>query len=209
MKQFLSGRRKRITENLESRFKRLIVLIKKKADVLLGILIGFLFCIPIYLLASHSSLGSGEIINIIGILTGAIIAIFIAYVIQDSLTNRRSVKDYFVQEITLNKNFYFEFIEEIRNGKKNSLEINQEFKRFSVNIIQLDTFLKSEMEISASNLQQSNRSIHEIVTGSLAFNEQFNNAKVVLDQENIKDLLVGLKTFNHFCFDLIIKVNKI
>lgn len=171
-----------------------------------GMVVGVLFTIPLWLFFQAEDLS--HYIDIASIIIQVFLAFFLAFIIQNNVNDRRSLKDYFVKEVSDAKKSYSGFLDEIRDGKLSSKEINTRFKQYSMSFNQLGYFLKSEMDIQTNQIQKQNREIHKIVTNSLEFNNQFSENEVNLEQREIKDMSDQFKSFTHACTDTIVQINK-
>lgn len=116
------------------------------------------------------------------------IGVFVAYFVQNKLTNNRYVKEYHINLITNISNDYEAFLKDIRNGNLNRKEIQREFKYFSMRFIALDNILKTYLRNSSQNLQLLNRNMSQIVTGSGDFNNTVTNSKVKLLFRTLNDM---------------------
>jgi hypothetical protein len=155
-------------------------------------LIGFTLGISSFFLLVFKITETSDIINVISIFVNIGIAVFVAYFIQNRITNNRYVKEYIIGLINSTSIEYELFLKNIRNGNLNRKEINQEFKYFSMKLTTLDTTINNFLNIKNSNFQSLNRNIHKTITDSSEFNNTITNSKVKL-----KFTTLNLLNYNH------------
>lgn len=172
------------------------------------LLIGFSFGIAFFFLIVFNIKEVSDIINIISIFVNIGIAVFVAYFIQNKITNNRYVKDHIIGLINSNSADYEMFLKNIRNGNLNRKEINQDFKYFSIKFITLDTTVNNFLKTDNSNFQPSNRNIHRIVTNSVEYNNTITNSKVKLNFNTLNQLNTIHKDWSLLMTDTILKVNS-
>lgn len=147
-------------------------------------------------------------INVISIIVNIGIAVSVAYFLQNKMTNNRYIKEFFINQLETTRNEYDLFLKSIRDNKLNRIEINKEFKYFSVKIIALDNSLKSKFKLKHINLQLKNRSIHRLITNSAEYNTTITNAKVKLNNTSLNLLLNNQSEIGVMITDLVFLVNS-
>jgi hypothetical protein len=147
-------------------------------------------------------------ITIAGIIINALIAFLIVNYFQNKESNSRSLKDYFINEVTSLKTDYDSFIKGLKNSKFTSNEIKKEFKDFSIRNEQIEYFLKKEIKIQTIYIQDQNRKIHKLITNSFEFNNLYDTSNFILSSSNNNELLQLHKEFNHHLTSIVISINK-
>ena len=171
-------------------------------------LTGFSLGIALFFLLVTNDLSSSDLINVISIFVNIGIAVFVAYFIQNKITNNRYLKDYIIGLINSTSSEYESFLKDIRNGKLNKKEINQEFKYFSMKFTSLDTTVNNFLKIKTNNFQSTNRSIHKIITNSIDYNTTVTNSKVKLKFTTLNSLNTNHKLWSDQISQVILKVNS-
>ena len=176
--------------------------------ILYTFLIGFTLGISSFFLLVMKLNNVSDIINTISIFVNIGIAVFVAYFIQNRITNNRYIKEYIIGMINASASEYESFLKDIRNGKLNKKEINQEFKYFSIKFTSLDKIINNFLVNNNSNLQPVNRNIHKTITNSYEFNNTITNSKVKLKFYTLNDLNANHKDWTEHITEIVFKVNS-
>ncbi len=148
-------------------------------------------------------------LSLTGILINVLIAILAVTYFQNRESNSRSLKNYFINEISYLKKDYDNFIDNIKSDKLNSNKIKKRFKEFSIKNNLLEDFLKKELGIKNTYIQKKNREIHQLVTESYEFNSIYDNSLISLSNEDNNKIIKVHKELNYHLMSLIVKINKI
>jgi hypothetical protein len=171
-------------------------------------LIGFTLGITSFFLLVINISQASDIINVISIFVNIGIAVFVAYFIQNRITNNRYVKEYIMGLINTTSTEYELFLKNIRNGNLNRKEINQEFKYFSMKLTTLDTTINKFLNNKNSSFQSLNRTIHKTVTDSADFNNTITNSKVKLKFNTLNILNNFHKNWTLSVTNTVLEVNS-
>lgn len=171
-------------------------------------LIGFSLGIASFFLIVFNIKETSDIINVISIFVNIGIAVFVAYFIQNRITNNRYLKEYLIGLINSTSSDYEIFLKNIRNGNLNRKEINQEFKYFSMKFNTLDTTLKDFLKKDNIAFQPLNRNIHRRITDSIEFNTTITSSKVKLRYTTLNQLNNLHKVWTESITNTILKVNS-
>jgi len=171
-------------------------------------LIGFSLGITSFFLLIFNIKETSDIINIISIFVNIGIAVFVAYFIQNKITNNRYVKEYIISVINSTSIDYELLLKNIRNGNLNRKEINQEFKYFSMKFTSLDTTVNDFLKKNNNIFQPLNRNIHRSITNSVEFNNTVTNSKVKLRYTTLNQLNSLHKDWIESITSTILKVNS-
>lgn len=171
-------------------------------------LIGYSLGIATFFLIVINIQSISDIIDVVSIFVNIGIAVFVAYFIQNKITNNRYVKEYIIGIINTTSSEYEIFLKEIRNGKLNKKEINQEFKYFSIKFTSLDTTINNFLKGSNNNFQPLNRNIHRTITNSLEFNNTTTSSKVKLKYNTLNILNNNHKSWTELVTNTVLKVNS-
>lgn len=176
-------------------------------DVLLFI-IGFALGITSFFFLVINLNETSDIINAISIVVNIGIAVFVAFFIQNKITNSRYVKEYYISQLEATRIEYDLLLKSIRDNKLNRNEILKEFKYFSMKITELDYSLKNQLKLDNANLQNKNRAIHVLITNSLEFNTTTTNSKVKLGNSTLNQLLDNHKEISRLITTLVFAINS-
>lgn len=148
-------------------------------------------------------------LTLAGIIINTILAVLVVTFLQNREGNSRSLKNYFITEISSLKSDYDNFINDVKSDKLNPNSIKKKFKDFSLRNQQLETFLKKELEINDSYIQKQNRKIHQLITNSDEFNSIYNGSNLCLSSKVNNDVIGLHKELNYHFISLIVRINKI
>ena len=176
-------------------------------DVLL-VIIGFALGITSFFFLVTNLTETSDIINAISIFVNIGIAVFVAFFIQNKITNSRYVKEYYISQLEATRNDYDLLLKSIRDSKLNRNEILKEFKYFSMKITELDYSLTTQLKLNNATLQTKNRAIHVLITNSVEFNATTTNSKVKLSNSTLNQLLDNQKEINRLMTSLVFSINS-
>jgi hypothetical protein len=151
---------------------------------------------------------TSDIINAISIIVNIGIAVFVAFFIQNKITNSRYVKEYYISQLEATRIDYDLLLKNIRDNKLNRNEILKEFKYFSMKFTELDYSLTTQLKLKNALLQSKNRSIHVLITNSPEFNSTITNSKVKLNNSTLNQLLDNQKVINRLITSIVFSVNS-
>lgn len=156
-----------------------------------------------------SSLTYADGIALFGILVNALLAFWIIRTIQNKLTNKRVLKDHFINEI-----------KDIRNEYKsclNNLYLNQTYAKnvipwFKLMNIKIDDLMglicKKHKKINRKTLNPYQNELRDLITENEDFIKYFPSKKPIIFSENSKNQLIKFQQkYNHLFNELVISVN--
>lgn len=100
--------------------------------------------------------------------------------IQHNFAKSRTLRDYFMGELSSLQSFYREFVNKILADELDAVTVKNTLKDLSLRIDNLDKFMHLRYKISERIIKDAHTKFQQEVTGHDEFNEQFRNEKLVL-----------------------------
>ena len=155
-----------------------------------------------------SNFSVSDLINVIGIVINFFLAIWIINKIQSNATNRRTLKDHFINETKDIRQHYSSFLSDLSLSKVNAKEIPSWFKLMNIKCQNLLDFLNSKYKIHKDVLNPYTVELRSIVTGLNEFNSNYKgNKKIKLQEDSKSELIKFQQKHNQIFNDLIMKIN--
>lgn len=158
-----------------------------------------------------SDFDSTNSLELFEILINIALGVILYLIIEKKTGDDRTVKDLFHQELNNIKADYRQFMINCNTGKMDGKDINKWFKLMSINILQLETFLKSEFGFTDQEctLQKMNRDIQIAITGSEEFNNNFSTGnKIILSNDTNNKIIELHKFLKHNFFNTAVKISR-
>jgi hypothetical protein len=155
-----------------------------------------------------SSLTATNWIAILGIFVNSALAIWIVRTIQSRLTNKRVLKDHFINEVKEIRNEYKCCLNNLYSNKTLPKTLIPWFKLMNIKVADLLTLINAKYKIDKDRLSPYQRELQELITNNEDFITQFNTDKPVVFTENSRSLIIKFQQeHNHLFNDIIIKIN--
>lgn len=147
-------------------------------------------------------------ITIFGIVVNSALAYWIVCTIQDKLTNKRVLKDHFINEIKEIRIDYKTCLNNLYTNSTNPLRVIPWFKLMNIKVDDIMTLINSKYGIKINLLEPYQNELRELITNNSDFMEQYNKAeKIVFSEDSRSQLIKFQQTHNHLFNELIIKIN--
>lgn len=114
------------------------------------------------------------IVNLLGILVNAILAVYIVKSIQKGVENERSIKDHFFDEIKDLRSDYKSFLNAAYTGKLTNTEIVARLKLLGIKSSDLMNHLHFTCSVDKNYLSQYHIDLNKIITEDSIFIQFFN-----------------------------------
>jgi hypothetical protein len=159
-------------------------------------------------LSFFCSLNASNWISILGIVVNSCLAIWIVRTIQNRLTNKRILKNHFINEIKEIRNEYSNCLNNLYSSKTHPKTVSPWFKLMNIKINNLMYILNKKYKIDPKSLMPYQYDLQELVTNNEDFISQFKADKAVLFSDNSKVQFIRFQQDNNQIFnDIIIKIN--
>lgn len=154
------------------------------------------------------SLDASDWISLLGIVVNSFLAFWIVKTIQNRLTNKRVLKDHFINEVKEIRNEYRNCLSNLYSSKTHPKTVLPWFKLMNIKINDLMNILNKKYKIDTKYLMPYQYDLQELVTNNKDFINQFKEDKSVLFSDISKVQFLKFQQDNNQIFnELIIKIN--
>lgn len=161
-------------------------------------------CISIF-----DSFANTDWIALFSVLINAILAFWIVRTIQNKLTNKRVLKDHFINEIKDIRNDYKTCLNNLYLNQTNAKQVIPWFKLMNIKIDDLMSLVCGKYKrIKRNELEPYQNQLRELITEHEDFIKQYESGKPINFAENSKNQFIKFQQENNHIFnDIIIKIN--
>lgn len=146
-------------------------------------------------------------IDLIGIIVNAGLAYWIVRTIQNKLTNKRVLKDHFINEIKEIRAEYKGCLNNLYSNNTNPQRIIPWFKLMNIRVADLMVLINEKYKIDEKKLKPYQNELRELITNNNDFINQFKNDKIVFSEASRSELIKFQHTHNKLFNEIIIAIN--
>jgi len=147
-------------------------------------------------------------IDLIGILVNSLLAIWIVRTIQSKLTNKRVLKDHFINEIKEIRNDYKTCLNNLYTSQSVAKRVIPWFKLMYIKVDDLMKLINQKYAIDKKMLSPYQNELRELITENEDFIKQYETGKPITFSEDSKSQFIKFQqSYNHLFNDIIIRVN--
>lgn len=147
--------------------------------------------------------------GIIGTLVSLVFGLWIAISLQKKLTSKRVIKDHLINEVRTLNDFYFHFLNDLVEDKRNVKGLISLFKTMSIKISKLMDIIHKHYEIDQSFLSTYQIGLRNIILGCPEYESGYETGGVlILTQDTINELMTFRQRNEHLFNELILKINS-
>lgn len=154
-----------------------------------------------------SSLEAADWIAILGVIINAGLAIWIVRTIQNKLTNRRILKDHFINEIKEIRNEYKSWLNSLYSNNTHPLRVIPWFKLMNIKVDNLMSIANAKYGINKSILRPYQIELPDLITNNPDFVSHFKKDKIVFSEQSRSQLIMFQQTYNQLFNEIIISIN--
>lgn len=148
-------------------------------------------------------------VDIINILVTASVSIWIVKTLQMKLNNERSLKDYFISEISNIQGEYRNLISSVLSGKESPKMLKIKFSNLEAKSNSLMLLLEQKYKIPQNSLYQYQINLRMIIEDDPAYTKVFRvDSKFTLTEESVKAIYSLDRENAHIFYDIIVKINS-
>ena len=137
-----------------------------------------------YWLDLFYSMTGTDWITLIGILVNAGLAFWIVRTIQNRLTNKRVLKDHFINEVKEIRNDYKTCLNNLYSNSTHPHRIIPWFKLMNIKVEDLMTIIQSIYSIEKNSLKPYQIELQELITNNCDFMNQYKQEKVIFSENS-------------------------
>lgn len=150
----------------------------------------------------------GHSLTLIGIVVGALVAVWVVKVIQNKLTDDRVLKDYFISEIKDIRDQYRSFVNDLLKGAVEAKAVMSWFKLLNIRTTDLMTCAKAKYEVNHLLFQEYHYDLLACITESEAMSAALANSSTLNLSQNEKSQLINIQQqYLHLFNEAIIAIN--
>lgn len=150
------------------------------------------------------SLGVSDWIALIGVIVNSILAYWIVRTIQNKLTNKRVLKDHFINEIKEIRNDYKTCLNNLYLNTTHPHRVIPWFKLMNIKVTDLMTLINTKYKIDKDKLKPYQIELQELITNNEDFMNQYSKADKVVFTENSRSQLIKFQQSHNQLFNAII-----
>lgn len=153
-------------------------------------------------------LSFSDYLDIFSLIINSFLAIWIVYIIQNNLNNKRILKDHFINEIKELRKEYKNFLNSLYLGKLKPKEVIPWFKLMNIKSKNLLFLLNKKYKVDKNALHPYQIHLRKIVTEFSEFDENFKtNREFKLSEESKNELIIFQQDYNGIFNSLIMDIN--
>lgn len=146
--------------------------------------------------------------GIIGTLVSLFFGFWIAKSLQKKMTSQRVLKDHLINEVRTLNDFYFNFLNDLVEDKRDVKGLISLFKTMYIKISRLMVIVNKNYGISPFFLLNYQVGIRRIILNSPEYEASYNGGgKLQLSEETINEIMQFRQANEHLFNDLILKIN--
>jgi len=147
-------------------------------------------------------------IDVLGIIVNSILALWIVRTIQNKLTNRRVLKDHFINEIKDIRGDYKNCLNNLYSGQTVARRVIPWFKLMYIRVDDLMNLISEKYKIDTKALSPYQNELRELITENEDFIKYYDSDKPIVFSENSRSQLIKFQqAHNHLFNDIVIKIN--
>jgi hypothetical protein len=154
-----------------------------------------------------SSLEAADSIALLGVVVNAGLAYWIVRTIQNKLTNKRVLKDHFINEIKEIRNDYKTCLNDLYSNNTHPHRVIPWFKLMNIKVDDLMTIIRKKYCIDKDKLKPFQLELQELITNNEDFMAQYNREKIVFSQTSRTKLIKFQQSHNQLFNEIIIAIN--
>jgi len=154
-----------------------------------------------------SSLEAADWIALFGVLVNAGLAYWIVRTIQNKLTNKRVLKDHFINEMKEIRNDYKTCLNNLYSNNTHPHRVIPWFKLMNIKVDDLMSIIHTKYCIDKDKLKPYQIELQELITNNEDFMAQYNGEKVVFSQTSRTQLIKFQQSHNQLFNEIIITIN--
>lgn len=155
-----------------------------------------------------SPLNTSDWIAVAGIVVNAILGLIIVVVVSNRLSNKRALKDYFINEIKDIRDGYRKFLNELFGSRYDFVKTNSWFQVMNMRLIDLEKVLAENYGGLNLPIKELNQQLRDIITGDEDFNNSFKKSSVTINQRLKLDIIRKHSEISTSLTKTIVKINK-
>jgi hypothetical protein len=155
------------------------------------------------------SLDISNWIDIIGIGINAVLGIVIVLIVSSRVSNKRALKDYFINEIKDVRDCYRKFLNELLGGRCDFNITNNWFQVMNMRLTDLERVLNESYSNLKLPTKELNQELRDLLTSSDDFNNSFNKPSISINQLLKQAIYKKHSEISTSLIKTVVKINKL
>lgn len=154
-----------------------------------------------------SSITTENWIDIFGVVVNALLAYWIVRTIQNKLTNKRVLKDHFINEIKEIRNDYKTCLNNLYTNNTHPHRVIPWFKLMNIKVDDIMEIIHLKYKVNKSKLKPYQIELQELITNNHDFMAHYNNEKVNFSEQSKAQIIKFQQTHNQIFNEIIMSIN--
>lgn len=149
-----------------------------------------------------------DYIELLSVLFNILLTIWIVKVLQNKLTNKRSLKDYLIQEIKDLRQEYRKFFNNLCSNNINPQTALSWFKLMNIKIEDFMVIVSQEYHIDRKKLEPFQNDLRSLITENEDYIECFKKDKIKFSTNSIQSIIAFQQHNSKLFNEIIVEINK-
>lgn len=148
------------------------------------------------------------LVDIIGIFVTAGVSIWIVKTIQKRLNNERSIKDYFIGEVSVIQNEYRNLLSSVMSSKESPKMLKVKFNNLNAKVNSLMKLLATKYKIQENLLAEYQTQLPMIIEDDRGYTSVYRkDSRFTLTQKTMNAIYKLDRENSHLFYDIIVTIN--
>lgn len=148
------------------------------------------------------------LVDIVGIFITAGVSIWIVKTIQKRLNNERSIKDYFIGEVSVIQNEYRNLLSSVMSSKESPKMLKVKFNNLNTKVNSLMKLLAAKYKIQENLLAEYQTQLPMIIEDDRGYTSVYRqDSRFTLTQSTMNAIYKLDRENGHLFYDIIVKIN--
>jgi len=155
-----------------------------------------------------NSIEPAEWVSLIGIIVNSLLAYWIVKTIQNRLTNKRVLKDHFINEIKDKRNEFKSYLNKLYSNQITGKKAIPWFKLMYIKVDDIMSLIDLKYKINKQLLNPYQIELRELITENSDFINQFqSDTPIQFSEESKSKFIIFQQKHNHLFNEIIIRIN--
>lgn len=147
-------------------------------------------------------------VDLLDIVVTTLVSIWIVKTIQKKLNNERSIKDYFISEVSVIQNEYRTLLSNVMSSREIPKLLKVKFNNLNTKVNSLMKLLSTKYAIPANMLAVYQTQLQMIIEDDMGYAKAYRqNSRFTLTQKTMNAIYKLDNENNHLFYDIIVKIN--
>lgn len=153
------------------------------------------------------ALGAAEWIDLLGIVINVALTVWIVKVIQNRLTNKRTLKDFYIADIKDIRTEYADFLKKLHAGLVSGQSVLSWFKSMNMRVNDLMQHVSKRYGIDKQLLNPYQNTLRDLITDDSAFELQYTSEAIKFSEQTRSKFYQFEQRNSTLFYEIIGKIN--